>query len=123
MLPHEPTLPEDLATAWESVLSDWSSDAPHVAFIELCAMRGRLADAGALYRRAKELDAERAELAEKQLQRIMARALAMLAQHTPVARDNVAVRRLALAVAVVVAGLMMGSALWAVTRLLAAQGG
>jgi hypothetical protein len=83
MLPHEPSLPEPLAHAWEAVRADWQSEARHAAFIELCAQQQRLPDAGALYRGVKEREPAHAEQAEQQLQRIMARALVMLAQQAP----------------------------------------
>jgi hypothetical protein len=84
MLPHEPSLPEPLAHAWEAVRADWQSEARHAAFIELCAQQRRLPDAerplpGGEGARART----HAEQAEQQLQRIMARALVMLAQQAP----------------------------------------
>jgi len=121
MLPPEPSLPEALAHAWEAVRADWQSDARHAAFIELCAQQQRLPDAGALYRSVKERDPEQAEQAERQLQRIMARALVMLAQQAPqpVAKSA---RRAVLLLAIVVAGLLMGSAIFAATRLVSTGG-
>jgi hypothetical protein len=121
MLPHEPSLPEDLGHAWEAVRADWQSEARHAAFIELCAQQRRLPDAGALYRGVKEREPERAEQAERQLQRIMARALVMLAQQAPqpVAPNA---RRVVMLLAVVVAGLLMGSAIFAATRLVSVGG-
>ena len=118
MLPPDPTLPDDLAAAWEAVQEDWGVETRHAAFIERCAAAGHLPSAGVLYRRAKELQPERALVAEQQLQRIVARAFVMLAQQTP-ARQAAGARRAVLVVAVVVAGLMMGSAIWAAARLLA----
>lgn len=119
MLPPEPVLPEVLAKAWETVRAEWADEARHAAFIELCAQQQRLPDAGALYRGVKEREPERAELAERQLQRIMARALSMLAQHAPQPIAPSA-RRVVLLVAVVVSGLLMGSAIFAATRLVSA---
>lgn len=121
MLPYEPVLPEVLAQAWEGVRAEWANEARHTAFIELCAQQQRLPDAGALYRGVKESDPERAELAERQLQRIMARALAMLAQHAPQPIAPNA-RRVVLVVAVAVSAFLMGSAIFAATRLVSAGG-
>lgn len=121
MLPPEPSLPEALAQAWEAVRADWQSDARHTAFIELCAQQQHLPDAGALYRRVKEREPEHAEQAERQLQRIMARALVMLAQQAPqpVAPNA---RRWVLLLAIAVASVLMGSAIFAATRLVSAGG-
>ena len=57
-----------------------------------------------------------ADVAERQLQRIMARAMAMLAQHAP-PQVTPSARRVLLLLAILVAGLLMGSALLAATRL------
>lgn len=116
MLPSEPELPVTLAKAWEAVRAEWDHDARHSAFIELCAQQQHLPDAGALYRGVKEREPERAEVAEKQLQRIMARALTMLAQHAPPPVAPGA-RRLVLLAAVLLAAVLMGSAAMAATRL------
>ncbi|MCA9574600.1 MAG: hypothetical protein R3B40_02690 [Polyangiales bacterium] len=121
MLPPDPPLPDDLAAAWEAVQHDWDTDSRHAAFIELCAAQGRLPDAGALYRRVREELPEHATVAEQQQQRIMARALVMLAQHAP-ERAGPGARRVVLAAAVVVAIVMMTSAVWAASRLLANSG-
>ena len=69
----------------------------------------------------KEREPERAEQAERQLQGIMARALVMLAQQAPqpVAPNA---RRVVMLLAVVVAGLLMGSAIFAATRLVSVGG-
>lgn len=119
MPPPEPTLPEDLAAAWDHVLREWGDPPRHAAFIELCALRGHLGDAGALYRRIQEDDPARAAVATEQLQRIMGRAMAMLAAQAPAAPVGVGARRMLMVVAVVVAAALMGSAVWAATQLVA----
>jgi hypothetical protein len=122
MLPPEPDLPDDLAAAWDAVQADWSAEPRHAAFIELCVAAGRLPDAGTLYRRCKELQPERAAVAERQLQRIMGRALAMLADRPP-SRAAPNARWVVLLFGVLIAALMMGSAIWAAARLLARGAG
>ncbi len=119
MLPHEPVLPEALASAWEAVRGDWGSDARHAAFIELCAQQQRLPDAGALYRGVKEREPEQAEVAEQQLQRIMARALVMLAQQAP-QPVSASARRVVTGVAILLTAFLMGSAIFAASRLVSA---
>ncbi len=117
-LPHDlaPELPAELEVAWRHALEEWDAEARHTAFIELCALRGRLADAGKLYRRVRETEPERALSAQRQIDRVIARAMATMDRQVRPA-PNPTPRRLVLALALVVAGGMMASALYAAMSL------
>ncbi|MBI3201185.1 MAG: hypothetical protein HYZ29_06540 [Myxococcales bacterium] len=62
---------------WKNCLDHWDEDKAHVAFVEACRERGKLAEAGARYRGLAG-DRDRGPEAEKRLKSILAIALATL---------------------------------------------
>ena len=76
--PPDEELDEALEAAWARAEAEWDDDDAHRKFIALCASFGRLDAAGGRYRAVRESDPERAEVAKKQIDRIVAHAMATL---------------------------------------------
>lgn len=64
--------------AWERLSSHWDDDEAHRKFIGLCATMSRLPDAGRLYREVRDRDETRRAVAEKQIDRLLTRAMQSL---------------------------------------------
>jgi hypothetical protein len=62
---------------WKNCLDHWEEEKAHVAFVDACRERGKLAEAGARYR-GMAGDRDRAPEAEKRLKSILAIAMASL---------------------------------------------
>lgn len=62
---------------WKNALDHWDEEKAHVAFVEACRERGKLAEAAARYR-GMAGDRERGPEAEKRLKAILAIAIASL---------------------------------------------
>lgn len=69
---------DGLEALWENVLARWDDDKAHAAFLQYAQRGMHLPEAGARYRRIKDGEPERAEMAQKQLQALMVLALALL---------------------------------------------
>ena len=74
----DPELASALESAWAEVESHWEDDEAHRRFIALCAMQGALPTAGQRYRLVRDADPARSERARRQIEAIMAAALANL---------------------------------------------
>lgn len=64
--------------AWSRVTREWDDPQAHEAFLVLCASTDRLGEAGRRYRQVRESDAERAEKAKTQIDRVLALAMQSL---------------------------------------------
>ncbi len=77
-----PSPDSDLASAldraWAEVESHWEDDDAHRRFIALCAMQGALPTAGQRYRAVRDSDPARSERARRQIDAVLAAALASL---------------------------------------------
>jgi hypothetical protein len=62
---------------WKNVLDHWDEEKAHLAFLETCRERGKLAEAATRYR-GMAADRDRSEEAEKRLKSILAIAMAQL---------------------------------------------
>lgn len=64
--------------AWAELESHWSDPDAHKRFVGLCAALGRLADAGARYRKVKDEDPTRADEASKRMAAVLTAATVAL---------------------------------------------
>lgn len=62
---------------WKNALDHWDEDKAHVAFLEACRERGKLAEAAARYR-GMSADRDRGPEADQRLKSILAIALAQM---------------------------------------------
>lgn len=108
--PPDEELDDALEAAWARAEAEWDDDDAHRKFIALCAGFGRLDAAGGRYRAVRESDPERAEVAKKQIDRIVAHAMATL-QVTRTEPSERPRRSLLLAALVLMIGLL-SIALW-----------
>ena len=67
-----------LDEAWERIERDWSDEKAHEAFLALAEALGGLGFAGRHYGEVRKAGGDRVEMAERQIERIQARALAQL---------------------------------------------
>ncbi len=75
------TSADALALLWAHAEQHWDNEAAHDALLQQCGEPGQLAEVAKLYRKALERegdDSERREVAERQLKRITALAMAQL---------------------------------------------
>ena len=103
---------DPIEQAWEKLLGAWSDQEAHRKFIALCSSLGRLKEAGMRYREVREgSDPERRAQAERQIDRLLGVAMQSLEsiRTPPPART----RRVLVFVALLVASLLVGGALWA----------
>ena len=68
-----------IETGWEEVIARWEDEAAHQRFLALCMSLSRLDAAGTRYRKAKEEDPSRAEIADSQINRILGLAMQNMA--------------------------------------------
>ncbi len=94
---------DPVATGWSRVEEDWDSPEAHRRFLGLCAELDRLADAGTRYRSVRDNDPQRAETAAKQIDSVLAVAMAKLDVTKTVARPRKNRRVLYMAVGVALA--------------------
>ena len=112
---------DPLACAWEKVLEAWDEAPPHAAYIELAAQLDRLAEAGRAYRDVRDSDPEREERAAAMIEQIIVRAVATMDFRRPeTAPRHKTQRRVVVAVAMIVAALLIGTAYIAAMRQAAA---
>lgn len=83
---------------WKNALDHWDEEKAHVAFLEACRERGKLAEAAARYR-GMAGDRDRGPEAEKRLKAILAIAIASL---ETVRTPEVVVKRRATSLAILV---------------------
>lgn len=91
---------------WKNCLDHWDEEKAHIAFVEACRERGKLAEAGARYR-GMAGDRERGPEAEKRLKAILAIAIASL-EVTRTPQPEVKRQATALAVLVVLVAATVG---------------
>lgn len=104
-------------SAWQRVLAEWDDEKAHKTFLMLCASTDRLAEAGRRYREVRERDADRAEVASAQIDRVLGLAMQSLSALKTEPRARSAKTTLLL-IATGVSGAMIASALWALLRML-----
>ncbi|MCB9632338.1 MAG: hypothetical protein H6721_09435 [Sandaracinus sp.] len=100
-----------LESAWAKVEDAWDDPASHDKLIALCASLGRLDFAGGRYREIREKDPERAERAQKSIDRIVVLAMQTLELHRDPAPANP--KRILFPIALLVVAALVGTALWA----------
>lgn len=101
---------ETLETAWRKAEEAWDDDEVHRKFVALCVTLGRLEVAGGRYRDIRDNDPERRAAAEQRIEWVLAQAMATL-ELTKTEPDPRPRRRL-FWVALAVATLLVGAALW-----------
>ncbi len=69
---------QGLERAWAEVEAHWGDDQAHRRFIALCTVQGALPTAGKWYREVRDSDPTRSEMARRQIDAVMAAALAGL---------------------------------------------
>ena len=69
---------DDLERAWADVLAAWDDEDVHKRFVVLADATGRLAEAGRLYREAKEREPSRSDAADRRIGEILAKAIAQM---------------------------------------------
>ncbi len=99
---------DPIESAWEKLQSEWDDPEAHERFIALCMTQDRLAEAGRRYRKVRDEDEdeERRAEAERQIDRILTRALSTLEvlKSPPPPKRNTALLLLATAVFVLLVG-------------------
>ena len=104
-----------LEAAWEKVLEEWDDDDSHRKLIALCQSFGRLDFAGSRYREiANDEGDERHLVAKKQIDRILAAAMATL--ETTKTEPSPAPRRKVLLFALLMATALILFAMWVYTE-------
>lgn len=107
--------PDALEAAWETVLESWDDDESHRKFVALCQSLRRLEFAGTHYRPIASDDAdERQAVAKKQIDRILAAAMATL--ETTKTEPSPAPRRKVVFFALLVATALIMLAIWVYTE-------
>ena len=107
--------PDALEAAWEKVLEDWAEDEAHRKFVALCQSFGRLDFAGSHYREiANDEKDERQPVAKKQIDRILAAAMATL--ETTKTEPSPAPRRKVMLFALIMAIALIMLAIWVYTE-------
>lgn len=103
--------PDALEAAWETVLKGWDDDESHRKFIALCQSFQRLDFAGTHYREiANDEKDDRQPVAKKQIDRILAAAMATL--ETTKTEPSPAPRRKVVLFALVMATALIMLAIW-----------
>ena len=62
---------EPIDEAWATVEAAWADDEAHRRFLGVCTALGRLPEAGTRYREVRDSDPARAEVAAKQIDRLL----------------------------------------------------
>lgn len=99
-----------LEAAWARVEEAWDDPSSHDKLIALCASLGRLDFAGGRYRTIREREPERAERAQKSIDRVVVLAMQTLELH----RDPLppSPKRVLLPVALLLVVTLVGTAVW-----------
>ena len=72
------TQEQSIDLAWQKVLENFSDENSHRRFLILCQAMGKLSEAAKRYREIKDRDPEHADTADKQLEKVLAAAVAAL---------------------------------------------
>lgn len=106
---------DPIATAWDEVLDAWDDERAHKRFLVLCERLDRLGDAGRRYRAMKDEVPARAEMADRQIERVLGLAMQNLAPlRTPPPRRGP--RSPMFLFALSVSGALIASALYSLLR-------
>lgn len=106
----DPDVDPVLETGWEKVEAEWEDPRAHDRWIALCAAMGRLELAGRRYRSVREADPERAERAQKSIDRVVVIAMQTLelSREPPPPPP----KRVLLPVALLIMLTLIGTAVW-----------